>query len=86
VAGILSPELRYEIRRAHTRREVALDLYSERSHWPRQTAVRQARVDSYHQDRITASDVSEFLGIRLQHLEKIEAEVMNGATGPFAAN
>lgn len=31
---------------------------------------------NYHQENITASDVADFLEIRLKHLEKIEAEVL----------
>lgn len=32
-------------------------------------------LDNYHQNKITASDVSEYLGVRLKHLEKIEGEI-----------
>ena len=31
---------------------------------------------SYHQDRITSRDVSEYLGVRLKHMAKIEERVM----------
>ena len=33
-------------------------------------------LDSYHHERITASDVSAFLGVRLKHLPRIELEVL----------
>jgi Zn-dependent peptidase ImmA (M78 family)/transcriptional regulator with XRE-family HTH domain len=33
-------------------------------------------LSSYHQERITASEVSDFLEVRLQHLPKIEASVL----------
>ena len=36
-------------------------------------------LDSYHQDRITASDVADFLGVRLKHLTRIQSEVLAGA-------
>jgi len=32
-------------------------------------------LNSYHQDRITASDVADILEVRLKHLDKIQAEV-----------
>jgi DNA-directed RNA polymerase specialized sigma subunit len=32
-------------------------------------------LQSYYQDRITLSDVSEYLGVRLKHLSKIEQAV-----------
>jgi Zn-dependent peptidase ImmA (M78 family)/DNA-binding XRE family transcriptional regulator len=37
-------------------------------------------LDSYHQDRITASDVADFLDVRLKHLDKIESEVLRRAS------
>jgi Zn-dependent peptidase ImmA (M78 family) len=35
---------------------------------------------AYHQEAITSSDVSDYLGIRLKHLPKIEQAVLRGAT------
>jgi Zn-dependent peptidase ImmA (M78 family) len=32
-------------------------------------------LDNYYQDRVTASDVSDFLEVRLKHLSKIEAQL-----------
>ena len=33
-------------------------------------------LDSYYQEKITSSDLSDFLGVRLKHMPKIEKEVM----------
>ena len=37
-------------------------------------------LDGYHQDRITASDVADFLSLRLKHLGKVESEVLKSAS------
>jgi Zn-dependent peptidase ImmA (M78 family) len=37
-------------------------------------------LDNYRQDAITASDVSDFLDIRLKHLNKVEAAVLKPAS------
>lgn len=37
-------------------------------------------LENYHQDRITASDVADFLGVRLKHLQAIESEVLPGVS------
>lgn len=33
-------------------------------------------LDSFHQEKITSSDVSEFLGVRLKHMPQLEQEVL----------
>ena len=38
----------------------------------------QLVLSAYHQERITASDVSDYLNVRLKHLDKIEAAVSVG--------
>lgn len=43
----------------------------------------QIVLTNYHQENITASDVADFLEVRLKHLDKIEAEVFG--RGGFAA-
>jgi Zn-dependent peptidase ImmA (M78 family) len=45
IAGIQSPELRYEIRRAHTRREVALELYESTDETPPRFSLEAALGD-----------------------------------------
>lgn len=37
-------------------------------------------LESYHQEQITASDVADFLDVRLKHLPKIESEVLRVAS------
>lgn len=37
-------------------------------------------LNSYHTDQITASDVADFLDVRLKHLSKIESEVIKSAS------
>jgi Zn-dependent peptidase ImmA (M78 family) len=37
-------------------------------------------LNSYYQERITASDLAEYLGVRLKHLERIEREVFGHST------
>lgn len=37
-------------------------------------------LDAYHDDNITASDVSDFLGVRLKHLDAIEHAVLSSGT------
>jgi Zn-dependent peptidase ImmA (M78 family)/DNA-binding XRE family transcriptional regulator len=39
----------------------------------------QLVLQNYYRENITASDVAEFLGVRLKHLERIESEVMGAA-------
>jgi Zn-dependent peptidase ImmA (M78 family) len=53
---------------------------------PHQLAVRdlgkqyiRVVLGAYHQETITSSDVSDYLGIRLKHLPKIERAVLKGA-------
>jgi len=41
-------------------------------------------LSSYYQDKITASDVADFLEIRLKHLKTIEAEVLGSSGGTGA--
>jgi len=61
IAGIQSPQLRFEIRRAHSRRELALDLYESVEGPPPQFALRAALADD-------PEDVGEYiraaLGVR----------------------
>lgn len=38
-------------------------------------------LDAYHRDRINTSEVSDYLGIRLKHLPKIEDEALRNAAG-----
>ena len=38
-------------------------------------------LNSYHQEKITASDVADFLDVRLKHLPRIECEVMGLPAG-----
>lgn len=38
-------------------------------------------LQSYYQERITASDLSDYLGLRLKHLPKVESEVLGQASG-----
>ena len=45
VAGLQSPELRYEIRRAHTRREIALELYEAAAEEPSKFSLEAAITD-----------------------------------------
>ncbi len=44
----------------------------------------RAVLDALHSDRITLSDVSDYLGVRVKHLPKIETFVLGGAVGAEA--
>jgi hypothetical protein len=41
----------------------------------------RAVLDALHSDRITLSDVSDYLGVRVKHLPKIETFVLGAAAG-----